>query len=152
VAALAVLACGAYSLYVRFNEAEPEVIRNALVCPDCGKPLPKADAPCIWCQAKKAAEEIEAKARGEVPASKSENKKRVVLGLGALALILVLMYWPRIRDLLSTKEERNEFLIFHCLKCRRKLRYHASRAGMQGQCPSCKNYCIFPLPESNLPD
>ena len=40
---VALVIAGAFSLYVRLSEREPEVMRNALICRDCGKELPYKD-------------------------------------------------------------------------------------------------------------
>jgi DNA-directed RNA polymerase subunit RPC12/RpoP len=143
-----VLASGAYWLYVHLSEPEPEAFRNALICQVCGKQLPRADAPCEWCLAKKNREELEAKGKGETVKSSSSNTGKVIVGLSASSLLLAVAFWPRLRNLIHRLEgQQDEFLIFRCARCGRKLRYLASSAGMPGQCPKCKQNCTFPLPD-----
>jgi len=143
-----VLASGAYWLYVHLSEPEPEAFRNALICQVCGKQLPRADAPCEWCLAKKNREELEAKSKGYTVKSSSSNTGKVIVGLSASSLLLAVAFWPRLRNLIHRMEgQQDEFLIFRCARCGRKLRYLASSAGMPGQCPKCKQNCTFPLPD-----
>jgi hypothetical protein len=146
-----VVASGVFWLYVHLSEPKPETFRNALVCTVCGKQLPRKDAPCEWCQAKKTREEIEAKNKEDSANPGSSNTGKVIVGLSVSSLLLAVAFWPRLRNLIRPPEEQDAFLNFRCAKCGRKLRYLASSAGMQGQCPKCKQNCTFPLPDTYLP-
>lgn len=148
---LALIGIGAFWVFVRLSEREPEVMRNTLVCPDCGRLLTQADAPCLWCQAKKDRALMEealrqASAKRE-PSNAGKGIVKGIIAAGLAGALLVFAYWPRIRRLLrlDNREEAVEFLYFHCSHCGRKLRYDASKAGMPGKCPCCKASCTFPV-------
>jgi phage FluMu protein Com len=146
-----VVASGAVWLYLRVSsDPEPQPFRNALACPICGKQLSKKGAPCLVCEAKKNRGEIE-KSAEDIAKSSSGNTGRLVIGLSASSILLAVAFWPRLRNLIRPSEDQQEqFLNFRCAKCGRKLRYPASSAGMQGQCPKCKQICTFPLSDRNL--
>ena len=148
VLAAAAVAIGAFWLYVHFEERQPEVMKNTLVCPDCGKQLPGVGEKCPWCLAKKNREEIEAKARGDAPKPSSLSNGKLAALICGSVLLVVIAFWPRFRSLIEPRKEDEEYLDFRCEHCGRKLRYLASRAGMQGMCPRCKKTCRFPEAES----
>jgi len=149
---LALVGIGAFWVFVRLSEIEPEVIHNTLVCPDCGQALTQKDAPCMWCQAKKKREQMEVAVRDvsakRVPNNADKVIVKVILAGGISGVLLVFAYWRRIRSLLRPEKEAIEFLYFHCAHCGRKLRFNSCKAGMQGKCPACKEPCTFPEPET----
>ncbi len=141
--ALALVGIGAFWIYVRLGEREPEVIRNTLVCPDCGKTLPQKDAPCPWCEAKKTRAQVESD-RPDSTKQEPSNAVNVIIVVGVSGGLLVVALWPQIQRLWSSRDEDDDILVFRCPHCDRKLRYQAAKAGMQGKCPTCKRMCTFP--------
>lgn len=149
----ALILCGGFWLFTKMSESEPETFRNALICPVCGKQLPKADSPCVYCEAKKNREEMEANARGGAPKQVPTNKKteKIILAFCASSILLGLAFWPRIKNFIRPPKDRNAvYLTFRCTRCGRKLRYLSSKAGMTGQCPTCRTKCTFPIQDPSL--
>jgi uncharacterized CHY-type Zn-finger protein len=154
--AMAVVVSIAVWLNVQVSEREPEVIRNALICPVCGKQLQRKDAPCDWCQLKKNREDIESKARGGSPNPETGNttKTRTIVGIVALCILMIVVFWPQIQRFARSRQKVAdvEYRVFRCPPCRRKLRYRATMIGTQGMCPTCKELFTFPEGEEATDD
>jgi hypothetical protein len=124
---------------------------NPLICPECHSQLPRENALCLVCEAKRRKEEQDeargVKRKGLSPASK------LTLAIVTVGSVVIVLGWRVLCELAGLRQARkpaggrgllarlrynaDQTFVVRCEGCHRKRRYPASKIGGTGVCPNC---------------